>query len=262
MYSRPTDPAKAGSPAHDRSREVNTARPGVVREEPAFSRRQCENERMGKTTMWASTAAALMAAVVTLAPAAHAAPAAGSLHPGTALTIGNELCTAGFVARNRNGAPVMFTAGHCDVGDRVRAQSASAGLVPAGDFVASSFVGSDGEDPDIAVMKLTGAMDLNPAVDAELPVGGSLPIVAEGMTLCKQGAATGRSCGPVIECSSSKVKFAAKIAPGDSGGPVWGYTTSGAIFAVGITIRESSSDGYPVAELIDPWLDRWNLTID
>lgn len=212
--------------------------------------------------MCAAIAAALIAAALTSAPTAPAAPAAGSLHPGTALTIGNELCTAGFVARNKNGAPVMFTAGHCDVGERVQAQSASAGLVPAADFVASSYAGSDGEDPDIAVMKLTGAMDLDPNVDAELPVGGSLPIVAEGLTLCKQGAVTGRSCGPVIECSSSKVKFAAKIAPGDSGGPVWGYTTSGAIFAVGITIRESSSDGYPVAELIDPWLDRWNLTID
>jgi len=206
---------------------------------------------------------AAAASLLTSAPA-HAAPAAApsaSLHPGTALTIGNELCTAGFVARNQYGAPVMFTAGHCDVGQRVQASSITTGLVPAGDIVASAYGGAKGEDPDIAVMKLTGTMNLNPDVDAELPVGGSAPIIANGMTLCKQGASTGRSCGPVIESSPSKVKFAARIAPGDSGGPVWGYTSNGSIFAVGITIRQST-DGYPVAELIDPWLQRWNLTID
>jgi len=110
-------------------------------------------------------------------------------------------------------------------------------------------------------MKLTGSVNLDPNVDADLPVGGTAPIIANGMTLCKQGATTGRTCGPVIESSSSKVKFAARIAPGGSGGPVWGYTTNGSIFAVGITIRQSV-DGYTVAEMIDPWLQRWNLTID
>ncbi len=207
-----------------------------------------------------AAAAACVAALITTAPA-HAAPAAASLHPGTALTIGNELCTAGFVARNQHGAPVMFTAGHCDVGQRVQASTVPTGLVPAGDIVASAYGGDDGEAPDIAVMKLTGTMNLDPNVDADLPVGGTAPIIATGMTLCKQGATTGRSCGRVIESSPSKVKFAARIAPGDSGGPVWGYTSTGSIFAVGITIRQSN-DGYPVAEMIDPWLQRWNLTID
>lgn len=217
--------------------------------------------------MWARAsslaAVAAAASLLTSAPA-HAAPAAApsaSLHPGTALTIGNELCTAGFVARNQHGAPVMFTAGHCDVGQRVQVGSSPTGLVSAGDIVASAYGGDHGEAPDIAVMKLTGSVNLDPNVDADLPVGGTAPIIANGMTLCKQGATTGRTCGPVIESSSSKVKFAARIAPGDSGGPVWGYTTNGSIFAVGITIRQSV-DGYTVAEMIDPWLQRWNLTID
>jgi len=212
-------------------------------------------------TSWAALCGGVAALLAASVIPAHAAPAADSLHPGSAIRIGDDLCTAGFVARNQRGAPVMFTAGHCDVGQRVQAADSSVGLVPAGDFVASAYGGSDGEEPDIAVMKLTGAMDLDPAVDAELPVGGSVPLIADGLTLCKQGAATGRSCGPVLESSPSKVKFAARIAPGDSGGPVWGYTSSGAIFAVGITIRQSN-DGYPVAELIDPWLQRWNLTIE
>jgi len=220
----------------------------------------CLNGRVGAQAASLAAVAAATATLITTAPA-HAAPMAASLHPGAALTIGNELCTAGFVARNQHGAPVMFTAGHCDVGQRVQAGSASTGLVPAGDIVASAYGGSVGEDPDIAVMKLTGSINLDPNVDANLPVGGTAPIIANGMTLCKQGATTGRSCGPVIESSQSKVKFAARIAPGDSGGPVWGYTSTGSIFAVGITIRQSN-DGYPVAEMIDPWLQRWNLTID
>ncbi len=199
-----------------------------------------------------------MAAWLLPAPAS-ASPGAG-MYPGAALLVGNEMCTAGFVVRNQRGVNLMLTAGHCDVGGPVRASSAGS-WVPAAEFVASSYLGQDGDDPDIAVMKPAGTVDLSSAVGASLPVAGYVPMVYDGLKLCKWGAATGRSCGPVIESSPTKVKFAARVAPGDSGGPVWAYLPSGAAVGVGITIRQSATDGYPVAELIGPWLDRWQLNM-
>lgn len=184
------------------------------------------------------------------------------MYPGSAVMIGDrELCTAGFVVRNPKGARMMFTAGHCDVGGSVKAMVDGA-WVPAGRFVTSTYWGSGGDDADIGVIMPKSSLAVTSAVDAELPVGGYVPLTMPGMTLCKWGAATGRSCGPVITSSPSKVKFSARIAPGDSGGPVWGYTPSGQAVAVGITIRQAADDGNPVAELIGPWMDRWQLSLE
>ena len=207
---------------------------------------------------------------VIIAPAtpAHAGPlpAVSALYPGAGMEIlGDDpsICTAGFVAHNQRGAPVLFTAGHCDTGDTAAVNSAADGrLVPAANFVVSQYAGNAGNQTDVAVMSLTGALQLDPNIAGHLPVTGFASSVAEGMWLCKVGVATGRSCGRVVEASSSKVKFAADIAPGDSGGPVYGLKDDGTAFAVGITIRASSDDGYPVAELIGPWLDKWNLSLN
>lgn len=191
-------------------------------------------------------------------------PEEDSLHPGVGLVIAGDnstICTAGFVARNARGAPVMFTAGHCDAGGKIELNSKAAkGMVPVGEFVATEYGGNRGEQTDVAVMKLSGTVPLDPAVDGHV-VTGAVPSVYIGMPLCKVGVTTGRSCGPVLSSTGSKVKFAAAVAGGDSGGPVYALKENGSAIAVGITIRTSDGDGMPVAELIGPWLDRWGLSI-
>lgn len=225
---------------------------------------------MSVRRLWQMTAAGLASVCTTLALSApvHAAPlpAVSALYPGAGMEIVGDdpsICTAGFVAHNQRGAPVLFTAGHCDTGGGAAVNSATDGrLVPAANFVVSQYAGNSGNQPDVAVMSLTGALPLNSDIAGQLPVTGFVPSVAEGMYLCKVGVATGTTCGRVVEASSSKVKFTADIAPGDSGGPVYGLKDDGTAFAVGITIRASSEDGYPVAELIGPWLEKWNLTLN
>lgn len=214
------------------------------------------------------SAVAALAVLIAAAPRAYSSPALPpeqDLHPGAALIIAgaeNSLCTAGFVARNRRGAPVMFTAGHCDTGGNVSLNSLKAGgTIPVAEFVATEYGGSSGEQHDVAVMKLEGSVPLNPAIADEIPVTGYLAGVYNGMMLCKVGISTGRSCGRVVSSTASKVKFDAEIAAGDSGGPVYAMKDDGTAAAVGITIRTADDDGMPVAELIGPWLERWGLSI-
>lgn len=187
------------------------------------------------------------------------------LAPGSAITVvgpENLLCTAGFVARNQRRAPVMFTAGHCDNGGKIEMNSTSTGgLVDVGDFVVSQFDGDRGEQTDLAVMSLKGAVPLSAKIAGQIPVSTAISTVYLGMQLCKVGVTTGVSCGPVVSVSGSKVKFAASVAAGDSGGPVYAILPDGTAGAVGITIRNADNDGYPIAELIGPWLNRWDLTI-
>ncbi|ORA42159.1 hypothetical protein BST19_26130 [Mycobacterium bouchedurhonense] len=215
-------------------------------------------------------AGAMAAFLVSLLSTSVSAAAASTpaLTPGSTLRMwdaddaSSAVCTAGFVARNRRGTAVLLDAGHCDRGGDVTMRAGSGGRqVPVGGFVVTEYAGNDDKDTDIGVVRLSKDIPLHADIAGTIPVTGALPYVVPGQTLCKIGAVTGRSCGRVIDASPTKVKFAAAIAPGDSGGPVFGLKDDGTAVAVGITIR-STDDGLTVAELIGPWLQRWNLTID
>lgn len=207
-----------------------------------------------------------LATVLLCAPVASAAPASIVLTPGAKLNVWDArgapagTCTAGFIARNRRGTPVLMDAGHCDRGGDV-SMPGPGGEVAVGQFVVSTFDGTQSEDTDIAVLKLSAGIDVHGDIAGTLPITGWVPYVVEGQVLCKNGAVTGRTCGPVVDVSPSKVKFAAEIAQGDSGGPVYALKDDGTAAAVGITIRLADDDGFAVAELIGPWLTRWDLTI-
>lgn len=78
-----------------------------TRDESVHALLRGRNGRAGARASSLAAVAVAAGALITAAPA-HAAPAAVptvNLNPGTALTIGNEMCTAGFVARNQHGAP-------------------------------------------------------------------------------------------------------------------------------------------------------------
>lgn len=215
---------------------------------------------------WCVVLLTTLAVTLTSAPIAAAAPASAVLSPGAQLNVWDAsglpagTCTAGFIARNRRGTPVLMDAGHCDRGGDV-SMPGPGGDVPVGHFVVSTFGGTQSEDTDIAVLKLADGVDIHGDIAGSLPVTGWVPYVVKGQVLCKVGAVTGRTCGPVIDVSESKVKFAAEIEHGDSGGPVYALKDDGTAAAVGITIRLADDDGFAVAELIGPWLKRWDLTI-
>ncbi|MEB3022967.1 MULTISPECIES: chymotrypsin family serine protease [Mycolicibacter] len=206
--------------------------------------------------------------VLTLAPTAIAGTGGVVLRPGARVTartidgVGAGSCTAGFLAKNRRGHAVLFSAGHCGQGEGTWLTMAAetGGDVPVAEFVVTEFEGIAGEATDIAVLKPAKGVDATGKIGGQIPVSGSVSSIAEGDTLCKMGAVTGLDCGPVVSVSASKVKFAATVEHGDSGGPVFIMRKNGTAAAVGLIIRKSG-DALPIAELIGPWLDRWKLTV-
>ena len=78
------------------------------------------------------------------------------------------------------------------------------------------------------------------------------------------------ACGQILDVTESKVMFLAPGQCGDSGGPVYLMQNDGTASAVGIYIRGSNPKNptagcsapakFSVAELVQPWLDKWGLT--
>lgn len=220
----------------------------------------------------AISAALAALAVVFASPAAAAPPLPPSpaITPGAGLAVynadatGGDTCTAGWLAHDASGMPVMLTAGHCDMGGKVAMKwTASDAYETIGTFAKSVNEGSVGENADIAIVALNNAaIPGDTRVLDRRPVEGVTADVKVGDVLCKYGLTTGRTCGPVLDTpTASKVRFDATSARGDSGGPVYLIQPDGDAVAVGITIR-GADDGGTVAELVQPWLQKWQLTLD
>lgn len=174
-------------------------------------------------------------------------------------------CTAGFTVRTPSGGPGMLTAGHCDrdpVNDTVLQRT------PAGDQVIGRYVRWE-VVPGVRDM---GLVDL---------AGSSVPLVSDvdGMRvtrvmaaedlrreqpqLCKSGARTGVSCGPITAISDNQVSFRAWDDLGDSGAPVYARQPDGTVAAVGILFAHSDDAFGRIvhASLVAPVISLWGLGI-
>ncbi|MEB3065513.1 chymotrypsin family serine protease [[Mycobacterium] zoologicum] len=227
-----------------------------------------------------SLAAAISCAVLTAAPAQadpqlsdYPAPAVA---PGVAIGTYNAdttpagVCTAGWLVHDADGRPGLLTAGHCEHGGGAVFNSSVHGFEGIGRFTHHIDEGSKGEDADIAVLGIGNARTATGPVATDSRIIGIRPTVAPadparlevGQQLCHYGATTHLACGPIIALTPSKVVFAAPAARGDSGGPVYYRNGDGTASPVGIAVRGSDTSGGTVAELIGPWLPRWQLTVD
>jgi len=229
---------------------------------------------MAKLSSWlrvSAVAGALLFATPTFAAADPAAPPArpvSALAPGVGLgnydAAGNPGggCTAGFLAHGAAGQPVMISAGHCDYGGEVDIKWSKTGAYEKIGAYSSSIIQGDRiEDTDIGLVRL----DASP-IPSDLRVLGIRPVtgvtsdVKPGDQLCHYGDTTGLQCGPVIKVTESKVIYAAKSAKGDSGGPVYLRNSDGTATAVGIHVGHEANGAF--AELVKPWLEKWQLTLD
>nr|WP_240563071.1 S1 family peptidase [Mycobacterium sp. IS-1264] len=211
-----------------------------------------------------------------------ALPAASAIGPGVGIYVeyadgsGGMGCTAGFLVRTGAGQTGVLTAGHCNrPGQPSKVVLNLAGILPYTTFGVFARTVSEGvrsEEHDIGLIMLDG--DVVPqasAIAGSLPVSGVARELQFGQQVCKFGMSTGEAiCGQVLDVTDSKVTFAAPGQCGDSGGPVYLMQSDGTATAVGIDIRGfnpakpdagcSAPAKFSVAELVQPWLDKWNLT--
>ncbi|MGA8547470.1 MAG: hypothetical protein WB785_19735 [Mycobacterium sp.] len=207
----------------------------------------------------------------------HPAPA---LAPGVGIGIYDaggqptDTCTAGWLVHESNGQPGLFTAGHCDDGGGVSYFNATTGFQVVGWFTHQAYKGNDSDDDDIAVLGIANSANAPEEVPTDARIIGIRPVTAPaddtrlagGQQLCHYGLITGPqhrgpACGPIVNLSPTKVRFLAPVERGDSGGPVYYRNADGTATPVGITIRAADQGG-TIAELIGPWLKRWNLSLD
>lgn len=246
---------------------------------------------MAATTTWARAviaAAAIGCCGVMAAAIAAADPPDFDLshHPAPALAPGvgigtydadgqpTDTCTAGWLVHDANGQHGLLTAGHCDYGDAVTYFNTTTGFEVVGWFTHQVYDGDTAGDDDIAVLGIGNGTGV-PEVPTDTRIIGIRPVtapaddthLAEGQQLCHYGLITGSQhggpeCGPIVSVTPTKVRFLAQVEKGDSGGPVYYRNADGTATPVGITIRAGALDGGTVAELIGPWLKRWNLSVD
>ncbi|MGB3354685.1 MAG: hypothetical protein WBB00_18195, partial [Mycobacterium sp.] len=79
--------------------------------------------------------------------------------------------------------------------------------------------------------------------------------------LCKSGARTGVSCGPVTAVTDTQVSFRAWDDLGDSGAPVYARQVDGTVAAVGILFAHSDDVFGRIvhATLVAPVMAEWGL---
>ncbi|OHU47237.1 hypothetical protein BKG82_26650 [Mycobacteroides chelonae] len=224
--------------------------------------------RKAQTAIAAAAAAAALAMTAPIAAAQPPLAPAPAISPGFAFVSANKTntdgdsCTIGFLAHTKDGQPVMLSAGHCDQGGQVSIKYAGTGTYePVGTFTQTIDEGLAGSDDDIGLVKLGSAVPEDLRIYGIRPVTGSTTNLRLGQELCKFGVATGLQCGKITTVTPKKVVFDAKGAPGDSGGPVYLRNPDGTATAVGVT-KGSATQGGAVAELVEPWLRRWELTLD
>jgi len=212
---------------------------------------------------------------IDLPPVSAAGPGAG-IYVDYADGSGGMGCTAGFLVRTSTGQAGVLTAGHCNrPGELSKVTMNLAGILPyatLGTFSQTVSEGVRSEQHDVGLIVLDGDhVPQTSAIAASLPVSGVATDLQIGQQLCKFGMGSGgAACGQVLNVTDSKVVFLAAGQCGDSGGPVYLVQSDGTASAVGILIRGgdprtpdagcSAPAEFSVAELVQPWLDKWNLT--
>jgi hypothetical protein len=211
-----------------------------------------------------------------------ALPAASAIGPGAGIFVdyadgsGGMGCTAGFLVRTSTGQVGVLTAGHCNrPGEPSKVTMNLAGALryaKLGTFSQTVSEGVRSEQHDIGLIVLDGDdVPQTSAIGASLPVSGVATDLQIGQQLCKFGMTTDEAeCGDTLDVTDSKVAFLATGKCGDSGGPVYLIRSDGTAGAVGIDIRGLNPDKadagcsapakFSVAELVQPWLDKWDLT--
>lgn len=200
----------------------------------------------------------VVASLLAAAALASAGIASAGPMPGIELLDDNSSCTAGFVAQGDDGGYYLLTSGHCDSHDG--SQWTDIFETPLGRITASE---NNGADRDAAIIRLDPqAGRPNGRIAGRYPVADVLRAdqIQVGMTICKVGAQTNETCGPVTAVNGNLVETGVFSTIGDSGSPGFVVNPDGTVSAVGILMGGPEDDDSSTDfVLVDPILRQWGL---
>ncbi|MEO6794933.1 MAG: S1 family peptidase [Mycobacterium sp.] len=201
--------------------------------------------------------AGLMSVFAGVTLALAGAASAGPM-PGMELLDDNSSCTAGFVTQGADGGYYLLTSGHCDSHDG--SQWTDVFDTPLGQVTASE---NNGDDHDAAIIRLDPAAGApNSSIAGRYPVRDvlSLEQIHVGMTVCKIGAQTNETCGPVTAVTGNVIQTRLYSTIGDSGSPGFVVNPDGTASAMGI-LQGGPEDDDTTTDfvLVEPVLRQWGL---
>jgi len=190
----------------------------------------------------------------------HGTPPVG---PGTAIRVGDQRCTLGFVFTGSDGVAVGLTAAHCgEVGAAVSTiDHQSLGTVVARDY--------DGHGRDIDLVRLasptvpiTSDYPHNGRYWPVLGVMGIADAMTSGAEVCTYGAISGESCGEVTGSADAERTVYGRntITKGDSGGPMVVIGTAGVYALATVSGYLTNDPTLAVGRVIEPYMTTWALT--
>jgi hypothetical protein len=205
-------------------------------------------------------AAALM--LLTAAPAHAQSPPT----PGIKINDETSFCTSAFTAEGDDGNYYLMTSGHCDAHDG-SVWTYGADNTPLGRLVKGEYE----ETPEGSQTKDAALIKLEPS--AGVPSGdiaGKYPVrdalsaseIKVGTQMCKVGAVTGETCGPVTNIEGTAVVEAdLHCLGGDSGSPGFIKNPDGTASAVGILTSALDDDHTTYFIIVAPLLTKWGLRL-
>lgn len=146
----------------------------------------------------------------------EAAKAAGtSLYgPGTPLYVGDQMCTLTAAGYDSAGRKVGLTTGHCGEPGTPVTSADSWEVGPSGTIVERN------DYYDYAVIEFGANAEVTDSYNGVTVGGLGGPTPAAGETVCKNGVATGHTCGNAWVAGDEVTVAQLCAAPGDSGAPV------------------------------------------
>ncbi|SPM39115.1 trypsin, partial [Mycobacterium numidiamassiliense] len=206
----------------------------------------------------------VLAAAAVVATSAHAR-ADSPPTPGIKINDETSFCTSAFTAQGNDGNYYLMTSAHCDAHDgsvwTYGDNQAPLGKIAKGEYEENPDTGT--QTKDAALIKLEPDVGVpSDDIAGKYPVRDALSLaqIKVGTQMCKVGAVTGETCGPITNIEGDYVVEAnLHCLGGDSGSPGFVKNPDGSASAVGILTSALDDDHTTYFIIVAPLLAKWHL---
>jgi hypothetical protein len=185
--------------------------------------------------------------------------------PGIKINDETSFCTSAFTAQGNDGNYYLMTSAHCDAHDgsvwTYGDNQAPLGKIAKGEYEENPDTGT--QTKDAALTKLEPDVGVpSDDIAGKYPVRDTLSLaqIKVGTQMCKVGAVTGETCGPITNIEGDYVVEAnLHCLGGDSGSPGFVKNPDGSASAVGILTSALDDDHTTYFIIVAPLLAKWHV---